>query len=114
MEIVFTTQRGRTYYLSSTMTEQMMISVINEKMLVVPGIGDLENDGSIDIVICTWDDNIYAIDDSGNIKPGFPFLSTNRFNSPPTLVDIDNDGDLEIVAGNDSGYCIYCTMMALK
>ena len=24
-------------------------------------------------------------------------------NSPPTLVDIDSDGDLEIVAGNDSG-----------
>ena len=39
----------------------------------------------------------------GAVKPGFPFLSTNRFNSPPTLVDIDSDGDLEIVAGNDSG-----------
>ena len=108
MEIVFTTQRGSNsgelfaIHHDGADVDGFPVN-INEKMLVGPGIGDLENDGSIDIVICTWDDNIYAIDDSGNIKPGFPFLSTNRFNSPPTLVDIDNDGDLEIVAGNDSG-----------
>ena len=48
-------------------------------------------------------DNIYAIGHDGSIKPGFPFTSTNRFNAPPTLVDLDGDGDLEIVAGNDSG-----------
>ena len=37
------------------------------------------------------------------VKSGFPFVSTNRFNAPPTLVDIDGDGDIEILAGNDSG-----------
>ena len=37
------------------------------------------------------------------MKEGFPVASTNRFNAPPTLVDLDGDGDLEIVAGNDSG-----------
>ena len=76
---------------------------LNERMMVGPAIGDLENDGIVDIVVCTWGENIYAIEKSGQIKPGFLFASTRRFNSAPTLVDIDNDGDLEIVAGNDYG-----------
>ena len=61
-------------------------------MMVGPAIGDLEKDGIVDIVVCTWGENIYAIEKSGQIKPGFPFASTRRFNSAPTLVDMDNDG----------------------
>ena len=34
---------------------------IDEKMLVGPATGDLEGDGIIDIVLCTWEDNIYAL-----------------------------------------------------
>ena len=76
---------------------------IDEKMLVGPAVGDLEGDGIIDIVVVTWDDHIYALDSGGNIKSGFPVLSTNRFNSPATLADLDGNGTLEIIAGNDSG-----------
>jgi len=72
-------------------------------MMVGAAAGDLEPDGHPDIVVCTWDDHIYAIDHTGAVKEGFPVTSTNRFNAPPTLVDLDGDGDLEIVAGNDSG-----------
>ena len=108
MEIVFTTQRGsNSGELFAIHHDGIDVNGfpinIDEKMLVGPATGDLEGDGAIDIVLCTWEDNIYAIDNMGAVKPGFPFLSTNRFNSPPTLVDIDSDGDLEIVAGNDSG-----------
>ena len=108
MEIVFTTQRGSNsgelfaIHHDGTDMEGFPVN-IDEKMLVGPATGDLEGDGIIDIVLCTWEDNVYAIDNAGLTKPGFPYTSTNRFNSPPTLVDIDNDGDLEILAGNDSG-----------
>ena len=78
-------------------------SILMKKMLVGPAIGDLEGDGLIDIVLCTWDDNIYAIDNSGCIKPGFHFYQPIDLTAPPTLVDIDGDGDIEILAGNDSG-----------
>ena len=72
-------------------------------MRVGPALGDLDDDGVVDIVIVTWDDNIYALDAFGNIKPGFPVTSTNRFNCAPTLADLDGNGTLEIIAGNDSG-----------
>ena len=41
------------------------------KMMVGAAAGDLEGDGQPDIVVCTWDDNIYAIDNTGAIKEGF-------------------------------------------
>ena len=44
-----------------------------------------------------------ALDAFGNIKEGFPYVSTKRFNSPPTLADIDGNGTFEIIAGNDDG-----------
>jgi len=108
LEIVFTTQLGSNsgelfaIHHDGTDVDGFPVN-IDEKMLVGPATGDLEGDGFIDIVLCTWDDNIYAIDNTGSVKAGFPYLSTNRFNSPPTLVDMDNDGDLEILAGNDNG-----------
>ena len=74
----------------------------------------LDDDGVVDIVIVTWDDNIYALDAFGNIKPGFPVTSTNRFNCAPTLADLDGNGTLEIIAGNDSGYSMFYFMMDQK
>ena len=40
----------------------------DEKMMVGAAVGDLEGDGYPEIVICTWDDNIYAIDNFFYIK----------------------------------------------
>jgi hypothetical protein len=106
-EVVFTTQFGNSGSLyvihhNGEPFEGFPVE-IDEKMVAGPAAGDLESDGSPDIVIATWDDNIYAVDNAGNIKEGFPVLSTNRFNVAPVLVDLDLDGDLEIIIGNDSG-----------
>ena len=107
LEIVFTTQNGNSGMVYAIHHDGNTVdgfpADIDEKMLVGAAVGDLEGDGSNDIVVCTWGDHVYAIDAAGATKTGFPFTSTNRFNAPPTLVDLDGDGDLEIVAGNDSG-----------
>ena len=106
-EIIFTTQNGnsgKVFAIHDDGEDVFGFPVdLDEKMMVGAAVGDLEGDGNIDIVVCTWSDNIYAIDYSGSVRPGFPYLSTNRFNAPPTLADLDGDGDLEIIAGNDSG-----------
>ena len=45
---------------------------LEEKMMVGAAGGDVEGDGNKDIVVCTWDDNIDAIDHTGAVKEGFP------------------------------------------
>jgi len=107
LEIIFTTQNGsngKVYAIHHDGNDVDGFPIdISEKMLVGAAVGDLEGDGSPDIVVVTWEDHIYAFNADGTTKSGFPFLASNRFNSPATLVDLDDDGDLEIVAGNDDG-----------
>jgi subtilisin family serine protease len=107
LEIIFTTQNGsngKVYAIHHDGNDvDGFPADISEKMLVGAAVGDLEGDGSPDIVVVTWEDHIYAFNADGTTKSGFPFLASNRFNSPATLVDLDDDGDLEIVAGNDDG-----------
>jgi len=112
LEIIFTTSNSSSsnvYGINGDGTDLDGFPIsIGEKMLVGAALGDLEQDGSLDIVVVTWEDNIHAFNADGSTKNGFPVETGERFNSPPTLVDLDNDGDLEIVAGNDDGelYCL--------
>ncbi len=107
LEIIFTSDynsSGKVYAIHHNGEDFENFPIdIGEKMLVGAGIGDLDNDGEADIIVCTWGENIYAINSAGVIKPGFPFISTKRFNTPPTLADLTSDGNLEIIAGNDDG-----------
>jgi hypothetical protein len=63
-----------------------------------PAIGDLDLDGDFEIVVAAWDDNIYVLDEQGNVK-------WQRYVEPkwssPSLGDIDGDGDLEVFIGSD-------------
>ena len=107
LEIIFTTENtnnGDLYAIhhNGELVEGFPAN-IDEKMMVGPSVGDLEGDGLMDIVVVTWSKNIIALDAHGIIKSGFPFLSSKRFNSPATLVDLDGNGTLEIIAGNDNG-----------
>ena len=47
--------------------------------------------------------NIYAVNGTGIIKDGFPFITSASLSSPATLLDLDGDQDLEIAAGNENG-----------
>ena len=75
---------------------------------VVPAIGDINKDGSPEIVFYDLY-YLYAIDADGNILPGWPQQAYNgdaAFHfSTPVLADLTGDGYLEIIApASNTGY----------
>lgn len=68
-------------------------------------IADVSGDGLSDVIVPTSKGFIYAFKYDGSIVPGFPLQAENvyvvtGFETSPTLVDIDGDGDIEIFAGS--------------
>ena len=75
-----------------------------------PTFGDLDGDGDLDALVGGRNGNFYYFRNTGSTTaPAFATKLTNPFgvipigfHSNPTFVDIDVDGDLDIVAGDDS------------
>ena len=78
---------------------------VNNVINTCPSVADLDNDGVLEILISSrswndatgWEVHMLAIDGIGNLKTGFPFSIDARKSTPMTLIDLDNDQDVEIV-----------------
>lgn len=71
-----------------------------------PGIGDVDGDGGLDVVVGGTDGLVNVLRASnGTPTPGWPQRTTHPVESSPAVVDIADDGRPEIVvgSGDDSG-----------
>ncbi len=71
---------------------------IDDAIWSSPGIGDLNEDGSLEIVfgVRRGSDNVYVIDYQGNLLAGWPRTVSSGVLGSPVLGDIDGDGDVEV------------------
>lgn len=58
---------------------------------------DLDGDCTLEIITSSTDKKIYAWDHTGKLMPGFPVSTIEMAQNPPSVADLDGDGDLEIV-----------------
>lgn len=65
---------------------------------VTPTVGDVDNDGVVDILVCSYN-AMYLFDLKGDVKPGWPVddPNTNFSFQSPILSDLNGDGTLEII-----------------
>lgn len=81
--------------------------------LTSPVVGDVDNDGKNDIVIATSSPEagvpagVFLLNNKGEVKPGWPVLSDDSFETSPVLGDIDGDGKLEICVPGSRSYRLH-------
>ena len=65
-----------------------------------PAVGDIDNNGDLDIVIGNQDGSIYA--EGGDLF--WNHSVTGNVHSSPAVADIDHNGDREVISGSDTGF----------
>jgi hypothetical protein len=71
-----------------------------------PAVGDLDNDGNLEIVVGTRsmynDSYICVYDKDGNPKTGWPYSLGSETVNAPALADLTDDGTLEVVVASNN------------
>jgi hypothetical protein len=78
-------------------------------------VGDIDDDGDMEIVIGGMDRRLYAFHHDGSLVAGFPHHSDTKpiayhrdTLSSPALVDLDGDGALDIIIGTNNYKLLGC------
>lgn len=76
-------------------------------------IGDIDLDEELELVMAGRDGKLYAVNHDGTMAGGFPItVSSNPLSGQPALGDIDGDGRLEIIFGEEGNSVVHCYQLA--
>lgn len=77
-----------------------------------PSIGDVDNDGSNDVVIAASSGGMYVFNSDGEILDGFPVVDPAvRYSyQSPILANVDDDDELEIIGSNHGDAAAFYVM----
>jgi len=105
-EIALSTRNGVISVLDNNGAGLVTFSVSDEYSLSNPVIGDVDNNGSPDIVV-TGGGRLFAYNFNGTLLTGFPVLIERGHEqsdyADPILADLEGDGDLEILCSAKAG-----------
>jgi hypothetical protein len=122
LEIVFGTDIGRVYAFHHDGTgfsngSGLLFTALPEgassRIWGPLAVADVDDDGVREIAFASFNDMLYLIEPNGTLEPGFPKVATggndpnptirNDFQSGVCVGDLDDDGTLEILGGNNNG-----------
>ncbi|MEO0190274.1 MAG: FG-GAP-like repeat-containing protein [candidate division WOR-3 bacterium] len=67
-------------------------------------LADIDNDGDLEIILGSTNNQVYIWDYQGNLIPGWPVTVGGMVQAKVAVGDIDNNGDMEIVVAARNGY----------
>ncbi len=67
-------------------------------------LADINNDGDLEIIVGSTNNQVYIWDYEGNLMPGWPLSVGGMVQAKTAVGDIDNNGDMEIVIAARNGY----------
>ena len=114
-EVVFSCERegGRVYVLNRDGSvrsgwPKVVAAYTPGSRLTSPSLADLDNDGFLDVVFPSTNGILYAWNRNGVLLPGFPQTyypnpQTQTSECTASIGDIDGNGDLEILFGDEKG-----------
>lgn len=101
LEIVVGADDDSLHVIDHEGNELWAFSGSSQNIRVTPGVGDINGDGNLELIYASYDRKIYALDNQGNLLPGWPVETGSIIVSSPVVVDVDGDGAAEIFCGSN-------------
>ncbi len=105
LEIVTTSFFNKKIEVVDVMGNREWTRHANLFITATPAIGNIDNDPELEVVVGSWDQNIYALNHDSTDVTTFPHATGQLLHGGVSLADVNADGLDDIVYGDKSGQC---------